>query len=176
MKISAALTSINTNLLLNGNLNGISPTIIGYLSGLSSNAQSQLTALQTKTTNISYGSNTTTFNGSLAFSSTVGQKLILYPSSVSSFNNFMLGIEGGTIRYNTDFGCTHLFSSSNASTATSYLDLLRITPSLTTVSTNLTVTGNINGVTPTIMSYLDASSSIQTQLTTLQNKTTDLTK
>ena len=59
--------------------------------------------------------------------------------------------------------------------AGNYSDVLSVQPlSITanqpfTINSNLSVTGNINGKTPTQISYLDATSSIQTQFNTINN-------
>ena len=53
-------TILNRNLTVVGKINNIPATTIGYISNLTSDAQTQLTALKTKTTDINYDSLTLT--------------------------------------------------------------------------------------------------------------------
>ena len=59
-------TNFTGNVVVSGNLQGISSTIYGYLSGVSSSIQTQLNALKTKTTQQLYASGTTTFTGNVS--------------------------------------------------------------------------------------------------------------
>ena len=53
-------TILNRNLTVVGKINNIPSETIGYISNLTSDAQTQLTTLQTKTTDINYDSLTLT--------------------------------------------------------------------------------------------------------------------
>ena len=60
--MSGSSTSLSLNsITYTGTINTITPTTFGYISGLTSSAQTQLTTLQTKTTNMTYTSGATNF-------------------------------------------------------------------------------------------------------------------
>jgi hypothetical protein len=196
----ASILYLIGNLIVGGQT--LTPVQLSYLANVTSNIQTQLNALSdlritntnnintliTKTTDLSYGSSVSTFannvnvngvltiasNKNLYFSASVGQKIVLHPGP-TLFNNYMISVEQDTIRYNINYLGAHKFSMANNYNGISFVEMMIIHITGTTLNTNLTVNGNINGITPTRLSYLDATSSIQNQLTTLQTKTVNLT-
>ena len=69
---SGTTTTISNSLVFTGTLNTITPTIFGYLSGLTSNIQiqftnalSRITTLETKSSALSYSGSTSTFSGTI---------------------------------------------------------------------------------------------------------------
>jgi hypothetical protein len=62
---SGNTTSITGNLSFTGNLNSISTTTFNYLSGVTSNIQTQFNNILNRITNISFDNNTTTITGNL---------------------------------------------------------------------------------------------------------------
>ena len=58
--------------------------------------------------------------------------------------------------------------------AQNYSDVLSVQPKSITMSQPLTLTSTINGISPTTLSYLDATSSIQTQFNTINTKLTGI--
>jgi len=94
-------TQTFNNITYTGSLNNISTTIFNYISSLSSNCQDQLSALQTKTTNVSYSDGTTYIDNNTYFTNTainnslaIGSNLVVGSSlnvnnisNVNLFNN-----------------------------------------------------------------------------------------
>ena len=187
------------------NATSISPTVLSYLSGLSSNAQTQLNTLTTNTTtntsNIS--SNTTSISNintiltNIAYSSglTTYTGLNYFQLSGLTFPTTNTGTKSGLGLYwngsggqgETDYVCYgqggnggHYFYTANHTVAP--VLALSITDSQTTIPSTqtLNLNGNINAnsttITPTQLSYISGvTSAIQSQLNLLTTNLTNLT-
>jgi hypothetical protein len=145
-----------------GNLNGITPTQLGYLTSITSNVQTQLNTL----------------------SGNLGNYLPLLGGSLSgnlNCNALLQRLTGGNIwinMMNTSTGYVQYMTDTNNSVATMVLDVQTSAvvtggaPTITsyTIHPPITVVTSINGITPTQLGYLNTlSSNIQTQLNTLSS-------
>ena len=164
--LAASTLNVATQLNLTGNLfvnaTSISPTVLSYLSGLSSNCQSQINALPTtttvsalsgqinalqiQTTNMGYATGTTTFSDNISITGN-----LTLPSSTSIIDISALtsgGIKVDSITTLTPLILTYLSGlTSNAqtqlntvstATGTNTTSISTINTNLTTINTNIT--------------------------------------
>lgn len=125
----------------------ITPTELGYLDGVSSNIQTQLESVKTKTQYQTSANNITSFANTIALPSILGQKLVLYTGVPGNlYSDYAIFIEANTIRYNASNGAgKHTFSVGISNT--SFTDIMQIantgitcyqpltTPAITSTST-----------------------------------------
>jgi microcystin-dependent protein len=154
-----------------GTINNITPTVFGYISGLTSSAQTQLNNLATKLTGISYSGTTTTVANTLAtatltFSGTlnnISTTVFGYLSGVSSsiqtqLNNLSTNLATTTTNANDALQRATDIEYSGTPTA-------QTTISNKLITEELQFNTDLNNITPTTFGYLSGvSSSIQTQL------------
>ena len=161
-----------TNITYTGTLNSISPTVFGYISGLTSSVQTQINNILNGTssfTNISYTGN---LNG--ISTTTLGYISDLTGSAQQQINNILSGTSSHTnITYTgtlnsvspTVFG---YISGLTSSVQTQINNILNGTSSFT----NITYTGTLNSVSPTVFGYISGlTSSVQTQINNILNGT-----
>jgi len=174
--------------ILNSNL-----ALINFLSGTSSNINTSITALQTKTTNMSFGSNTTTFTGTMVFPTasisfnaivgvacTLGQnQTITGTKTFSAVQNFtsnlrldsslLVGTAGGTVILNSTLQKINFLSSVTSDINTSLTTLSNdITTNTSNITTNTNSINTLNTKT-TDISYSASNTTIAntTNLTNL---------
>jgi len=150
-----------------GTINNISTATFGYISGLTSSAQSQITTLATKLTNTSYSGTTTTISNSLVFTgtlNTITTTVFGYLSGVSS------SIQNQLNTLSTNLATTTT-SANEAKQRTTDIEFSDIGGNQTTISNKCVLDGEVvfntdlNNITPTTFGYLaNCSSNIQTQL------------
>jgi hypothetical protein len=140
--------SISGNVDFLNNINNISSTVFNYMSGVSSNIQTQFNTLHNKTFDIEYDSNTTTITGDLFITGNIN-------NITSPVFNYLSGL---TSNIQTQFNA--LFNRTTNITYNS--DTTTISGDLATSNintTNLSFTGNINGIiSPTELAHLNGIS------------------
>jgi hypothetical protein len=138
------ITSNGGTTILNSNL-----ALVNFLSGTSSNINTSITGLQTKTTNMSFGSNITTFTGTMVF-----------PTASISFNA-IVGV-AMTLGQNQVVTATKTFNILQNFTSNLRLDgsLLLSAGTITLTNSTLQKTAFISDVT----------SAVGANLTSLQNQ------
>ena len=174
------ITSNGGTIILNSNL-----ALINFLSGTSSNINTSISALQTKTTNMSFASNITTFTGTMVFPTasisfnaivgiacTLGQnQTVTGTKSFSSVQNFTSNLRlDGSLLVGTSGGTTILNST--------LVKLNNISDTTSAVGANLTSLQNqINSINTDLGNYVTetelttALSPINSNISTLQTKT-----
>ena len=143
---------LNSDLILNaGALTIPQSTLqkIQYLSGTTSNINTSITALQTKTTNMSFASNITTFTGTLVF-----------PTASISFNA-IVGV-ACTLGQNQTITGTKTFSA-----VQNFTSNLRLDGSLLLSAGTITIP---NSTLQKLVNISDVSSAVGANLTSLQNQ------
>ena len=188
----------------------ITQTLLSYLTGVTSNLQTQLTTLFTRTTDLSYASLISTFangltvtgntiltgttlqTGSLTLGSAGASSIILTSPSATITQTLLSYLTGVTSNIQTQL--TTLFTRttdlSYASLISTFANGLTVTGNTvhtgTTLATgsltlgsagasSIILTSPVATITQTLLSYLTGvTSNIQTQLTTLFTRTTDL--
>jgi hypothetical protein len=163
---SSGATFISGTVTYTGTLNGVVPSTFAYISTLSSSAQSQFNTL---TSNLS--STNTTVSG--------------HTTSIAT-NTSNIATNTSNIATNTSNIATNTTKLTNISySATGYTDMYNVYISndfivnATTIFNNtVTMVGSISAnsatITPTMLSYLDATSSIQNQITTINTAITGI--
>jgi microcystin-dependent protein len=149
---------ITANLRLDGNLS------LGGATVVITNAQlqriSDIGTLNTKTTNISFATPTTTISGTTQL--TTGN----VSGNLRLDGSLLVGTSGGTTITNTQL--TYLSTlTSNVQTQLNSMISLSANNTYTgtqTYNNNITFTGTLNNKSATTFGYLDATSSIQTQI------------
>ena len=183
---------VNGNFLASGNINGVSPTIMSYLTTLTSDVQTQLG----NKLNTSVISDYTLTSGLTTYINdvpkwgdyTLTSGLTAYINGVSKWGD-KLSLSGGSltgalhtsdVMSFTDHMETakfYIYSSGSSFYIKSYTNLknyainIPVNTPLTIASNgNITTSGNINEVSPTKMSYLTTvTSNVQTQLDNLSS-------
>jgi hypothetical protein len=155
---------VSTSILeFSTSLNGITPTVFNYLSGASSNIQSQLNAIDTTLTDVTYSNNITSFSNTVS-------------TSTLEFSTNLNGITPTVFNYLSGVS-DNIQSQFNAidATLTDVTHSNNITSFSNTVSTStLEFSTNLNGITPTVFNYSSgASSNIQSQLNAINATLTD---
>ena len=141
---------------------------IQFLSTVSSDIQTQTTTLQTKLTNLTFSTPTTSISGTtqLATANVSG--------NLRLDGSLLVGSSGATTITNTQL--TYLSTlSSNVQTQLSSMVSLSANNTYTgtqTYNNNITFSGTLNNKSATTFGYLDATSSIQTQIDNKANLTT----
>jgi hypothetical protein len=142
---ASVLTLTGTQTTTNKTVDGISPTIFGYLSGITSSVQTQLTSKEPS------------FGVTISGVPNVGQAPIATSSTTATWQDVSMGSGGATIANTTD-----LISGNGSGDGS---DSGIVPSNVVQLTATQTLTGKtLDGVTPTTFGYLDATSSIQSQL------------
>jgi microcystin-dependent protein len=137
-----------------GTINNISTTTFGYISGLTSSAQSQLNNLASKLTDITYtaGTTTTTIANNIIFTGSINN---IIPAVFSYLSNLSGNIQD---QFNALAGRITAISYTAGTTTT-------------TIANNLVFSGTLNTISTTTFGYLSGlSGAIQTQLNSLSTR------
>jgi len=178
----------------------LTPTILNYLSTISSDIQVQVTnlaatagSLVTKTQYIAYSGGTTTVSSPLAFTSTLNNVLpstfayisTLSSSAQSQFNTLTSNLTTTNsnvtslttaVATNTTNLTNILYGSGYTNMTNVYISTDLINYGTTSLNNTVLITGNISAnsqtITPTQLGYLSGlSGDVQTAITNLNNKT-----
>lgn len=164
---SIATIEFSSNVYCTANLQNLSPTIYYYLSGITSNVQTQLTTNATNITSLQ--SSSMTISGVKTFSSNIILSNGLKVGSTSLTNSILQTLSdintGTTIQTQisglstqVDNNTTNISTLQNKTTNQTY------STGTTTFSNNVLVTGNLQSLSNTIYSYLsNITSDVQTQ-------------